>query len=137
MIIVRSYNTSKMAIQTDLTEDTIQFIRRMLPNAIIGISDSLPLTHLDEAIAQCSTASLSGAHDINGIVYYRDVGISKLLMKLISHPDLEEYYRSLIKPINEYDKNTSQSCWQQSNALWNAASTMLKPVNNCISTKIQ
>ncbi|WP_278566289.1 PucR family transcriptional regulator [Emergencia timonensis] len=104
MIIVRSYNTSKMAIQTDLTEDTIQFIRRMLPNAIIGISDSLPLTHLDEAIAQCSTASLSGAHDINGIVYYRDVGISKLLMKLISHPDLEEYYRSLIKPINEYDK---------------------------------
>ena len=25
-------------------------------------------------------------------------------MKLVSHPDLEEYYRSLIKPINEYDK---------------------------------
>lgn len=104
LIIVRSYNTSETASLADLADDTVQFVRRMLPNAIIGVSDSLPLSRLDEAVAQCSTASLSGTHDINGIVFYRDIGISRLLMKLISHPDLEAYYHSMISPIEAYDK---------------------------------
>ena len=37
-------------------------------------------------------ASLSGAHDINGTVYFRDIGLSKLLVKLLSNPLLEDYF---------------------------------------------
>lgn len=104
MIIVISYSASEIAVQRDLTENTIQFIRRMLPGAMIGISDPLPLSQLDEAVVQSSTALLSGTHDISGIVYYRESGISRLLLKLIDHPDLEEYYQSLLDPLSAYDK---------------------------------
>lgn len=101
MLIIQSYHT---AANISSCEDEIQFIRRMLPNAVIGISELLPLKQLDEVIVQASMASLSGAHDINGTVYFRDIGLSKLLVKLLSNPLLEDYFNELYSPIAEHDK---------------------------------
>lgn len=64
----------------------------------------LPLKKVDEVIVQASMASLSGAHDINGTVYFRDIGLSKLLVKLLSNPLLEDYFNELYSPIAEHDK---------------------------------
>ncbi|MGC2873446.1 PucR family transcriptional regulator [Ihubacter sp. mB4P-1] len=101
MLIIWSYRT---VTNISSCEDEIQFIRRMLPNAVIGISELLPLKKLDEVIVQASTAGLSGAHDINGTVHFRDIGLSKLLVRLISNPLLEDYFDELYTPIVAHDE---------------------------------
>lgn len=101
MLIIWSYLTTADNLSC---EEEIQFIRRILPNAVIGISELLPLKRMDEAIVQASMASLSGAHDINGIVYFKDIGLSKFLVKLITNPFLEEYFNELYTPIAEHDE---------------------------------
>lgn len=100
MLIIWSYSMVK---NRELTEE-IQFIRRMMPNAVIGTSDFLPLDRIDEAILQASAAALSGIHDINGIVHFKDIGLSKLLIRLMSNQALEEYFNELYLPIMEYDR---------------------------------
>ena len=82
----------------------LQLIRRMLPNAITGVSDFLPLNQIDDAILQATAAALSGSHNINGVTMFNDIGISKLLIKLISNPYLEEYFKELYNPVLEYDQ---------------------------------
>ena len=101
MLIIWSYHS---ITNTKFCEDEIEFIRRILPNSVIGISELLPLEKMDEAIVQASMAGLTGAHDINGTVHFSDIGLSKLLVKLTSNPILEDYFNELYTPIAEYDK---------------------------------
>lgn len=105
MLIIWSYNTTENVS----CSAEVQFIRRMLPNAVIGISDFLPLQQIDEAIVQASMATLSGAYDINGIVYFKDIGLSKLFVRLMTNPVLEEYFNELYVPLVKYDEKYHSS----------------------------
>ena len=100
MLIIWSYNNAEAAS----CDTEVQFIRRMLPNAVIGISDLLPLQRVDEAVVQASMATLSGVHDINGIVYFKDIGLSRLFVRLMADPVLEEYFNELYRPLALYDE---------------------------------
>lgn len=104
MLIVHSFNNADSNSQQKLIDQEVHLIRKMLPNAITGVSDVLPLYRFDDAIIQATTAALSGSHDINGITRFKDIGLSRLLIKLISNPQLEEYFNELYNPICEYDQ---------------------------------
>ena len=88
---------------SEIMEEKIRFIRTILPNALIGISNFLPQEKTDKAIRQSVSAALSGMHDINGIVKFKDIGFSKLLVQLFENPELEAFFHELYDPILGYD----------------------------------
>ena len=104
MLIVCSFNSTDVNSRQEMINQELQLIRRMLPNAITGVSDFLPLNQIDDAIFQATAAALSGSHNINGVTMFNDIGISKLLIKLISNPYLEEYFKGLYNPVLKYDQ---------------------------------
>lgn len=104
-IIVRSHHA---ADRIEDEEATLSMIHDLLPFSIIGISSALPLEQLCEAISQSCTAASSGAQNSEGVVYYRDIGMSRLFSKLLSHPAFAEHYQMLTEPVEAYDR-THQS----------------------------
>ncbi len=86
------------------SDDTIHLIHSALPESIIGVSEVLPLNRLNDAILQSCIASASGSYDHNHAAYYKDLGMSRLFIKLIGTPAFEEHYQSLVKPVQSYDK---------------------------------
>lgn len=104
IIIVRSFSSGDDLSASPVLSETVAMIRSFFPETIIGISSVLPLSQLDTAISQCQTASLAGIHDSSKIVHFKEIGISRFLLKMISHPDLEAYFSDLYEPISAYDK---------------------------------
>ena len=103
VLIVYSFPQRDENMISEIMEEKIRFIRTILPNALIGISNFLPQEKTDKAIRQSVSAALSGMHDINGIVKFKDIGFSKLLVQLFENPELEAFFHELYDPILGYD----------------------------------
>ncbi len=104
IILVKSFSSLKKGGIDTICKEIASDIRSAFPKAAIGISNPLPLLQLGESVTQSYAAAMSGIQNTNGITYFKDIGISQFLLKIISRPELEEYYDSLITPILKYDK---------------------------------
>ncbi len=109
LLIVDSFSTTDPNSRKAQISEELQDIRRMLPDAVIGISEILSLDRMDDAVLQATTAALSGNYDNSGTAMFKDIGISRLLVKLISNPYLEEYFEEIYRPISEYDEKYSSN----------------------------
>lgn len=104
IILVKSFPSLKKGGIDAICKEIVSGIRSAFPGAAIGISNPLPLLQLGESVTQSYAAAMSGIQNTNGITYFKDIGISQFLLRIISRPELEEYYDSLISPILKYDK---------------------------------
>ena len=89
------------------TEEILAYLREQLPEIRIGISDTLPISQLGDAISQAFVAADSA--DFGQSASYSDLGVMRLLVSIQGHPAIQKYYQETIAPLIKYDKeNHSQ-----------------------------
>lgn len=103
-LILQSFKEAFSKAEGEIIEKTIVEIKRLLPNAAIGISCRHPLMEIGRAISEASTALMSGVTDGQGVMYYEKLGPIRLIMELQGKPQLEAYYREIFDPIHVYDQ---------------------------------
>lgn len=90
----------------EATESVIEVIRRFIPDAVIGISESATLNSAGDCILQAFTAAHSGDYDQQGVCAYRNLGITRLLIALEDRPEMDSFYHDILDPILDYDART-------------------------------
>lgn len=103
ILVIQSFKNSSTDSIQKLSKSTIEAVRRLLPRAVIGISGTLSILEADKGIFQAYTASKSGAHNANGITYFQNLGVLRLIMDMQGRRELENYFSEIYQPIQKYD----------------------------------
>lgn len=103
ILVILTYSDSRLSEVAESHQRYIELIHQHLPQAIIGISDLRPLQTLGTVIAQSYTALTSGRAAAGETVYYKNIGISRILIALYDTPALEQFYNDMTQPILQSD----------------------------------
>lgn len=107
ILIILSYSDSHTASIEHSISNAIDIVRKYIPHALIGISNSTSMTELGNSISQASMAISTGSTDINGISRYDQLGITRLLLDLQGTSALESFYEDVTRPIEQADTESS------------------------------
>lgn len=108
-LLILTFSESRSANITRSVENTIKTIRRFLPESIIGISNRIPLTDLGHGISQSYLAVGTGSCDNDGLIYYQNLGMSRILLAFLDSPILESFYQETMAPLQNAD-NEHNAC---------------------------
>lgn len=109
LLAILTFSDSRLNEVEKTIQSVISVLQQHQPQAAIGISDLRPLPTLGTAITQSYTALSSGRANAGEIIYYKNIGISRVLLALYDTPALEDFYRDMTEPIHESDnENKSQ-----------------------------
>ena len=103
ILVILTYSDSRLSEVEESHKRYIALIHQHLPNAIVGVSDLRPLQTLGTIIAQSYTALTSGRAAAGETVYYKNIGISRILIALYDTPALEQFYTDMTEPILKSD----------------------------------
>ncbi len=88
----------------------VEQIKQLCRNYMIGISNiHIQLGHLNKCIMEAMASCESQESCNNSIVYYKGLGIYKLLLPLKNKPEMKEFHDEIILPILEYDKSYNKN----------------------------
>ena len=91
----------------NLVSGIITQIETLLPGGIIGISEDLLLEDCGKSISQAITAvqifRRESAPDSHNLIYYRDLGLYKLLVSFLGSNALRQFYEETVQQILDYD----------------------------------
>ena len=109
LLVILTFSDSRLDEMERSVQAMISLLHQHMPATAIGISDLRPLPTLGTAISQSYTALSSGRAGAGQVVYYKHIGISRVLLDLYDTPALEDFYRDMTKPILDSDsENKSQ-----------------------------
>lgn len=80
ILIVLTYSDNRLSEVDEAHERYLELVHQNMPEAIIGVSDVRPLQTLGTIIAQSYTALTSGRAGAGETVYYKNIGISRILI---------------------------------------------------------
>ena len=107
ILLAYSFHRKSDSQLRQATEEILAYLREQLPEIRIGISDTLPISRLGDAISQAFVAADSA--DFGQSASYSDLGVMRLLVSIQGHPAIQKYYQETIAPLIKYDKeNHSQ-----------------------------
>lgn len=112
LLTILTFSDSRTNDIEQAIQNTIASIHQHLPEASIGISDLRPLPTLGTAISQSYTALSSGRAAAGEVVFYRELGISRILLALYNTPALEDFYRDMTEPILKSDHESNGQLFQ-------------------------
>lgn len=112
LLTILTFSDSRINDAEQAVQNTIASIHQYLPEASIGISDLRPLPTLGTAISQSYTALSSGRASAGEVVFYRELGISRILLALYNTPALEDFYRDMTEPILKSDHESNGQLFQ-------------------------
>ena len=107
ILIVISYSEHRIGELDKNIHNAAALIKKYLPDSIIGVSNSLPLFDLGSAISQSYLAANTGAANSKGMVYYKELGVSRILLDLLGTPTLENFYQDVLGPIEDVDRENN------------------------------
>lgn len=103
ILLILSYSDNRLSEVAESHLRYLDLVHQNLPQAIIGVSDVRPLQTLGPIIAQSYTALASGRAAGGETVYYKNIGISRILIALYDTPALEQFYNDITGPILKSD----------------------------------
>lgn len=107
ILLIVSYSETRLSESEKIVRNAASGIKKYLPDSIIGVSNSLPLLELGSAISQSHLAARTGAADSKGLVYYKELGVSRILLDLLGTPTLENFYQDVLGPIEDVDRESN------------------------------
>ncbi len=105
MLLIMTFIKNKETVINKSIENIVLLIKKVSTDYSVGISDihenlgELKIC-IYEALAACDSAKYLN----KGIVYYKDLGIYKLIIRLREDAELRKFRDSIIIPLKEYEK---------------------------------
>lgn len=112
ILLVLTFSDARKPSLHQILSDAVDLIRRYMPRALIGISNTCRLAALGTAISQCHMAVSTGSIDSNGLSYYSQLGITRILLELQGHAALEEFYADIVNPICKTDEEGNSNLFK-------------------------
>lgn len=112
ILLVLSFSDARRPLLNQILSDAVDLIHRYSPRAQIGISNPCKLLSLGDSISQCHMAISAGATDSNGISYYNQLGVTRILLELEGNTALEEFYQDIMEPLRKTDQESNANLLQ-------------------------
>lgn len=103
VILILSFADNRLTTLEKDLKSILDLIKNYIPNGQIGISNPVSLPDLGSAISQSYIAISAGQTNFDGPTYYKNLGVSRILVDILGTPVLESFYHDIINPIEKVD----------------------------------
>lgn len=107
ILVAVSFSDARKPALTQSLSDAVDLVRRYIPRSQIGIGNCCRIADLGTSISQCYMALSAGSADSNGLSYYSQLGISRILLEMEGNAALEEFYQDIMDPIKASDEESN------------------------------
>lgn len=107
ILLLLSFSDGRSSLLNQIRSDAVDLVHRYIPHAQIGISDPCKIADLGAAISQSYMAVRAGGANRDGISYYHQLGITRILLELEGNAALEEFYLDIMEPIQRADQENN------------------------------
>ncbi len=106
VLLVLTFSDARKPLLDKILSDAIDLACHYMPAAQIGVSNICTISDLGTAVSQCHMAVSTGSIDSNGLSYYSQLGIARILLELQGNAALEEFYADIVNPIRKADEES-------------------------------